>query len=190
MQDIRTRLIEATFKEIYTNGYHGTSLANILASANTKKGSMYHYFSSKKEMVLVMIEEKLETRIQKRWEELSQTNSNIIDFLISILNDTQNVDIQRGCPLGNLLQEALNDDKDFAKILTQILDNWKNMFLAILQKADKNGELKENIEIEKCATFIIAALEGAYLIAKKSKDLKDYEDSMDQLSFYLDSIKK
>jgi len=190
MQDIRTRLIEATFQEIYTHGYHATSLSNILKSADTNKGSMYHYFSSKKEMVLTMIEEKIESRIKKRWKELSVTDKNIIDFLISILNDTENIDLEKGCPLGNLLQESLNDDKDFAEILTKILNNWKNIFLLILQKAVDNNEIKENIDIKKCATFLIAGIEGALLIAKKSKDRQDYKDCMDQLTYYINSIKK
>ena len=190
MQDIRTRLIEATFNEIYTNGYHGTSLANILKSANTKKGSMYHYFSSKKEMVIAMIEEKVELRIKKRWKELSLRDTNIIDFLIATLNDTDNIDIQRGCPLGNLLQEALNDDEDFAEILTKILNNWKETFLVILQKAVDNNELDEDVNIDQCATFIIAGIEGAYLLTKKSKNKKIYEDCITQLSFYLNAIKK
>ena len=190
MQDIRTRLIEATFNEIYTNGYHGTSLANILKSADTKKGSMYHYFSSKKEMVLAMIEEKVELRIKKRWQELSSRDTNIIDFLISILNDTDNIDLEKGCPLGNLLQESLNDDEDFAEILTQILNNWKDIFLVVLEKALENGELKKDIQIDKCATFLIAGIEGALLISKKTKDRKDYIDCMNQLIFYLNAIKK
>ena len=53
MQDIHTRLINATFQEIYTYGYHATSLANILKRADTKK-----------EMVLRMIEKKIEIRKQ------------------------------------------------------------------------------------------------------------------------------
>ncbi|MGB3750326.1 MAG: TetR/AcrR family transcriptional regulator [Arcobacteraceae bacterium] len=190
MEDIRTRLINATFDEIYTNGYHATSLANILTSANTKKGSMYHYFSSKKELVLAMIEEKLELRIEKRWKELSTCDANIIDFLIDTLNDTQNIDLQRGCPLGNLLQESINDDEDFTDILTKILHRWKNIFVSILHKAAQNDEIKDSIDIEKCAIFLIASIEGALLIAKKSKDRQDYEDCMEQLTFYLYSIKK
>jgi TetR/AcrR family transcriptional repressor of nem operon len=189
MQDIRTRLINATFQEIYTHGYHATSLANILKSADTKKGSMYHYFSSKKEMVLAMIEEKIEIRIEQRWEELSQREIDIIDFLISILNETKNIDLERGCPLGNLLQESLHDDEDFSAILTNILNNWKKLFSVILKKAVINNELKKEIEIDKCAIFIIASIEGALLIVKKSKQRKDYEDCMDQLTFYLNSIK-
>jgi len=190
MQDIRTRLIEATFKEVYTNGYHATSLANILKSADTKKGSMYHYFSSKKEMVIAMIEEKIEIRIEKRWHELSQKDTQIIDFFISILKDTQNIDLERGCPLGNLLQESLKNDQEFTETLAKILQNWKRIFIAILEKALENGEIRNDIQIEQCAIFLIASIEGALLIAKKSKDKKDYEDCISQLCFYLNSIKQ
>jgi TetR/AcrR family transcriptional repressor of nem operon len=190
MEDIRTRLINATFDEIYTHGYHATSLANILKSANTKKGSMYHYFSSKKELVLAMIEEKLESRIEKRWKELSNRDTNIIDFLVDTLNDTNNIDLQRGCPLGNLLQESLDEDKEFEEILTNILKRWKEIFISIFQKAVQNDELQNDIDIEKCTVFLIAGIEGALLIAKKTQERKDYEDCMNQLTFYLNSLKK
>jgi len=190
MEDIRTRLINATFDEIYTHGYHATSLANILKSANTKKGSMYHYFSSKKELVLAMITEKLELRIETRWKKLSNTDLNIIDFLIDTLSNNPTIDLQRGCPLGNLLQESLGDDEDFADILTKILQRWKNIFIDILHKAAQNGEIKDSVDIEKSALFLIASIEGALLIAKKSKDRKDYEDCMEQLTLYLSFIKK
>jgi TetR/AcrR family transcriptional repressor of nem operon len=189
MQDIRTRLIEATFQEVFAHGFSGASLANILKRADTKKGSMYHYFSSKKEMVLAMIEEKIEKRIENNWKELSDTNVNIINFLISILNDTKNWDLKRGCPLGNLLQESLNNDEDFAKVLSNIVEKWKLLFSNILEKAIKNGELKEDLEIESFSTFLIASLEGALLIAKKNDDTKDFEACMSHLIFYINSYR-
>ncbi len=187
MQDIRTRLIEATFEEVFSNGYTGASLANILKRADTKKGSMYHYFSSKKEMVLAMIEERIMLRIQNNWENLSNRDSNIIDLLLNILNDTKNWDLQKGCPLGNLLQESLNNDEDFAKILNEIVNQWKVLFSNILEKAIKNGELKEDLDIESFSTFLIASLEGALLIAKKTSDTKDFEACMIHLSSYINS---
>ena len=64
MSDIRERLLEATFHEIHEYGYHAASLSRILKKAEAKKGSMYHYFSSKKEMALVMIEEKLKKGVK------------------------------------------------------------------------------------------------------------------------------
>jgi len=189
MQDIRTRLIEATFEEVFSNGYTGASLANILKRADTKKGSMYHYFSSKKEMVLAMIEEKIMLRIQNNWDKLANSDSNIIDLLINILNDTKNWDLQKGCPLGNLLQESLNNDEDFAKILNEIVQEWKVLFSKILEKAVKNEELKKDLDIESFSTFLIANLEGALLIAKKSDDTKDFESCMTHLSTYINTYR-
>uniref|UniRef100_UPI004048982D TetR/AcrR family transcriptional regulator n=1 Tax=Aliarcobacter sp. TaxID=2321116 RepID=UPI004048982D len=190
MHSIRDRLIDATFQEVFSNGFKGASLANILNKAQTKKGSMYHYFPSKKDMVIAMIEEKIETRIEKRWEKLSLCETNIIELLISILKDTPTWDLKDGCPLGNLLQETLDYDEDFANILNSIVTNWKKQFSNILLKAIRNGEIKENIEVEKVATFLIASIEGALLIAKKSKKVEDFEDSMNQLIFYINSLRK
>jgi len=185
MQDIRTRLIEATFEEVHSNGYTGASLANILKRANTKKGSMYHYFSSKKEMVIAMIEERIILRIQNNWEKLADTDSDIIDFLISILNDTKNWDLQKGCPLGNLLQENLNYDEDFANILNKIVTQWKILFSKIIEKAIKNKELKEDLDIESFSTFLIANIEGALLLSKKSDNTKDFKACMEHLCSYI-----
>lgn len=190
MQDIRSRLIEASFQEVFENGYSGASLANILKRADTKKGSMYHHFPSKKDMVLTMIEEKIEKRIEKKWQALQTCQKDTILLLISILEDTNAWDLTNGCPLGNLLQESLNQDEDFAKTLTKILDNWKNLFIEALNKAILNGEIKEEIEVQKVATFLIASIEGALLLAKKHQDKKDFEDSIEQLVFYINTLRK
>lgn len=187
MQDVRTRLIEATFHEVFSKGYTGASLSNILNRAEVKKGAMYHYFPSKKDMVLTMIDEKLAQRIEKKWNDLANTNADIINALISILQDINSWDLINGCPLGNLLQEPLEQDEDFAQVLTSILDNWKDLFTKILQKAKDNKQLKENVDTKQCATFLIASIEGALLLSKKYKDNNDFESCMNQLSLYLNS---
>ncbi len=189
MQDIRSRLIEATFQEVFENGYNGASLTKILKRANTQKGSMYHHFSSKKDMVINMIEEKIETRIETKWEALKNQDEDILDLLIEILEDKNSWDLVNGCPLGNLLQESLNQDKDFAEILTTILKKWKDVFNKALEKAKKNGELKKEIESEKISTFLIASLEGALLLSKKSSEKEDFDYCIEQLVFYINTLK-
>lgn len=190
MQDIRTRLIEATFQEVFSKGYNGASLANILDRANTKKGSMYHYFSSKKEMVLSMIEEKIDKRIKQRWQELENTQNNILELLISMIRDTNSWNLTKGCPLGNLLQESLNEDEDFANTLTQILNKWKQLFSQALKKAIANKEIKPTINTENISTFIIACIQGSLLISKKNQDKIDFYICIDELTFYINSLKK
>lgn len=189
MQDMRTRLIEATFQEVFSKGYAGASLSNILNKAEAKKGGMYHHFSSKKAMVMAMIEEKIEQRIENKWKSLVDTNEDIITTLINILQDINSWDLKDGCPLGNLLQESLDYDEDFAQILTTILNNWKKLFINILQRAKEKKQINQDVDIHQCATFLIASIEGALLLAKKYEDNKDFEACMTQLTLYLNSLR-
>jgi len=189
MQDMRTRLIEATFQEVFSKGYAGASLSNILNKAQAKKGGMYHHFPSKKAMVMAMIEEKIEQRIENKWKSLVDTNEDIITTLINILQDINSWDLKDGCPLGNLLQESLDYDEDFAQILTTILNNWKKLFINILQRAKEKKQINQDVDIHQCATFLIASIEGALLLAKKYEDNKDFEACMTQLTLYLNSLR-
>lgn len=189
MQDVRSRLIEATFHEVFSKGYQAASLAHILKRAEVKKGAMYHYFPSKKEMVLSMIDEKIKLRIENKWKALANTEENIIDSLISILEDINNWDLKNGCPLGNLLQESLDEDEDFKKILTDILDDWKELFSNILQKAKDKNQITQTLDTKTCATFLIASIEGALLLSKKNDKAKDFEDTMKHLVSYINSFR-
>ncbi len=189
MEDIRTRLIEATFQEVFSKGYNKASLSDILKKANTKKGSMYHYFPSKKNMVLTMIEEKIENRLKIKWEVLENKNKDILDCFIAILKDTSSWDLTSGCPLGNLLQEFLNEDEEFQQLLNKILDKWQTQFINILQKAKDNNELKEDINIEELAIFLISLIQGALLLTKKYPTNKLFIASMNQVVSYINFLR-
>ena len=45
----RDHLINAAYEEIYEKGYQGANTSNILKILDMNKGSMYHFFKSKKE---------------------------------------------------------------------------------------------------------------------------------------------
>lgn len=55
MNNPREKLLEVAFDEIYHNGYNGTSIDKILKKASKNKGSMYHFFKSKKELILAVL---------------------------------------------------------------------------------------------------------------------------------------
>jgi len=188
MSKVREKLIEATFNEVHTFGYKGASLSIILNKAEVKKGTMYYFFPSKKAMVLSMIEEKFEKTIEKEWSKLISTNENIIDTLIDILMDN-NWDLEKGSFLGNLLQEYLDNDRDFSISLTLILDKWIKVFSIALQKAQEKKQINKNIDISECSVFIIASIEGAILLSKKYENSNNFKKCINQLVFYLNNLR-
>lgn len=187
MRDTRERLIEATFNEVYQKGYNTASLSTILERAQTNKGTMYHYFPSKKAMVLAMIEEKYLHRVKASWEILEQSESHIIDTLCTILKNKEN-NFTYGCPLGNILQECSSIDEDFTKVINAIFKNWEELFQKAMLKAIQNHEIKP-IDVNQIATFLIALYEGALLLSKKSASSKEYTTCIYQLEYFLNTLK-
>ncbi len=46
-QDPRQRLVQTALKLFASQGYHATGIADILRVSGCKRGSLYHYFTSK-----------------------------------------------------------------------------------------------------------------------------------------------
>jgi TetR/AcrR family transcriptional regulator, transcriptional repressor for nem operon len=176
----RQKLIDATFEEIYSHGYQGAALADILKKAGAHKGSMYHYFGSKKGMVLTMLQEKVAVRYYERYGSVLQLSSGYLEAFIEILQKSENRDFKRGCPIANLVQEMSNLDEDFHTMMKSIYDDFREYIKRILDTAIASKEMQE-CDTRKLALFIVSNIEGALLSAKASGEIADYEDSIEIL---------
>ena len=52
----RERLLQTAFQLFHEQGYHATGVATILREAGVNAGSMYHFFSSKDDLLLKVLE--------------------------------------------------------------------------------------------------------------------------------------
>ena len=185
----REKLLQTAFDEIYQNGYSATSVDKILKKANMNKGSMYHFFKSKKELALAVIEEKLSLHITNKYEPLLKYKENIIDELVKILKDREGFDFTNGCKLNNLVQELSPIDKDFKIALEKIYLVFEKIFEEVLNNAVKAGELKHD-DIKALSIFTVASFEGCLATAKKSQDGQVYQTCISQLELFLTSLKQ
>lgn len=184
----RQKLIDATYDEVYSHGYQGSALADILANAGVHKGSMYHYFGNKKEMALAAIREKMGQRFDNLYLAITHEEGRYLEKLFSLIRDTSRRDFKRGCPLANLVQEMSNLDNDFDQALQEIYVHFRDVVRQIYDKAVENQEMKP-CDTDKLALFTIVTLEGAILSVKASGNPKDYIDSVEMLIGYIESYK-
>jgi len=50
--DKKIAIFESTLSLVYKHGFHGTPMSQIAAEANVATGTIYHYFSSKEELII------------------------------------------------------------------------------------------------------------------------------------------
>ncbi len=183
----RQKLIDATYEEVYSHGYQGSALSEILQKAGVHKGSMYHYFANKKEMTLCALQEKMSERFFERYGRIVKLENNYLGEFISIIKDTTGRDFKRGCPIANIVQEMSNLDVDFNRAMKSIYEDFRGYIKQILDKAVENKEMKE-CDTKKLALYITSTLEGAILSAKASGNEQDYVDIVDMLILHINSF--
>jgi AcrR family transcriptional regulator len=52
----RERLLQAAMQVFAEKGYHGTTVDDVVAASATSKGAFYHYFSSKQDIFLTLVD--------------------------------------------------------------------------------------------------------------------------------------
>ncbi|WP_024953515.1 TetR/AcrR family transcriptional regulator [Sulfurospirillum arcachonense] len=184
MENTRDKLIDATFDEIYSHGYQGAPLTDILKKAGVHKGSMYHFFKNKKEMALAAIGEKMFEKFNERYSYVESYQIGILDEFYKRLRDLTARDFKRGCPIANIVQEMSNIDEDFNVLMKSIYEVFRENVKSILDKAIEIKELKP-CDTTKLALFITSTLEGAILSAKATGDEQDYLDVIDEMIDYI-----
>jgi TetR/AcrR family transcriptional repressor of nem operon len=187
-QSTREEILDAIFMLVYTNGYNGTSMSMILKECNIPKGSLYHYFKSKKEMVLAVIKERLAPRMDEFYSFSNDENKHSIDILIdTIIKISQNEQLVKyGCPLNRLNQEMSFMDKDFDVAISQIYNHIKEKIIFLLHKSNLN----KDINIEELSEFVIASVWGALSLSPIQSSKERYLNTVSFLISYLYSIKK
>ena len=180
----RERLIDAAFDEIYSHGYQGAALVDILAKAEVHKGSMYHFFANKKELALAAINEKITERFFERYGAITSLEGGYLDIFFQGLKDLSQRDFKRGCPVANIVQEMSNLDEDFNDCMKTIYAEFRKSVKTIFDKAVEVGEMEPN-DTQKLALFTTATLEGAILSAKASGDAQDYLSVIEGLIEYI-----
>lgn len=184
-KDTRSDIISAGINLIYGQGFNATGLDSILKEAGVPKGSFYHYFKSKEEFGLAVIDyfaERFEQRLETFLEDEEVTPLNRIrNFLESGLARVTQNHCTKGCLIGNLGQEMADLNERFRSRLEEVFGMWRERFAACLNEAQKLGELSGDMDTYVVAGFILSGWEGAILRAKVMKSPQPMRDFIEVL---------
>jgi len=186
-QSTRDKILDAVFTLVYINGYNGTSMSMILKECDIPKGSLYHFFKSKKEMVLAVLKERISPRMDEFYELKRVDDEHTINTIINSILKVADKDmlVKYGCPLNRLNQEMSPVDKDFELEINIIYENIKNKTKALLQNTTFNQE----VDIDSLCEFIIATVWGSLSLSPTQSSKERYLDSVSHLISYLKSLK-
>lgn len=184
-KNTRAEIIAIGTGLIALNGYNATGIDAVLKQAGVPKGSFYHYFGSKEEFGLAVIDhfadrygKKLDTLL---CDEVVTPVNRIRNYLEHGLANLAQNQCSKGCLIGNLGQELADQNERFRARLDEIFVSWKERFAVCLREAQRAGELAPDVDPAVIAGFILSGWEGAILRAKVQKSPQPLQDFIDTL---------
>ena len=175
-QTTRERLLDYTFEEVYVHGYTATSVDTILKKAKVPKGSMYHHFKSKKELVLAMVKErlfpKMDTFFTYNIEENQSVTASLRRTFITISKNKMLVTY--GCPLYRLMVELSATDQEFDTLLTSKATQMREGVASMLRIGIERQEYQEHLDAEMLSGFILNATWGILSLSPSLSSSKNF----------------
>jgi len=188
----RQRILEAAFMEIYRNGYQGMRLDEVLGVTGLTKGALYHHFPNKLALGYAVVDEVILPTIEAMWLEPLKNSTDPLLGLMTVIEQLPDVKppemIQYGCPVNNLAQEMSPLDEGFRKRLDYIFRIWHDATEQALERARQQGRIREDLNCDETATFILAAVEGCIGIAKNAQSTERLRVCTGGLVDYLRSL--
>jgi AcrR family transcriptional regulator len=189
----RRDILNAAFASIHRRGFQAAGLAEILAETKLTKGAFYHHFPSKAALGYAIIDETLKRRIEDWWIEPLAETKDPLDALAQLIQERLSSGIpdmlQLGCPLNNLTQEMAPIEEGFRQRLDALYRLWRKGLAKALARGQQNGTVRADVDADDASAFIIAALQGAFGLAKAAQSLDVFQDCMSGLTHYLASLR-
>lgn len=167
----RERILAAAMELINRKGFHHTSISDILAAGEIKKGNLYFHFSSKEELGLALVAKAKTDYLAYLAGSLKSSTplGQVGDVLMAVYKLHRHRRFMGGCIFGNIALEMSDDNPLFAAAIRAVFDEWISLLSRLLAQAQDSDELGRGIQPEATARHIVASLEGAIMMARLTK---------------------
>jgi TetR/AcrR family transcriptional repressor of nem operon len=171
------RILNSARDLIYSRSYSDVGVAEICEHAGVQKGSFYHFFASKRDLTLAVLDIYFTIAKEQLVDKAFATDLSPLarldrfakltyKFQVQTMRDTGRV---LGCPIGNLATELATQDEAIRTKISHLFTELQASIRQVVKDAVKAGELVD-VNIEATAQAMLAYFEGVLLLAKTQND--------------------
>ncbi|MDJ0837206.1 MAG: TetR family transcriptional regulator C-terminal domain-containing protein [Acidobacteriota bacterium] len=177
-RDTKKRLLEKGLEILMHKGYNHTGIQEVLAAVGVPKGSFYHYFRSKHDFGMQILEyytRESQVAMQEIFDDPKATPLQRIKNFFAFGREKMAANnFSGGCFIGNMSQEMGDLCPEFQEVLESKWAVMRDNFVKCIREARESGELQTGLAAEDLADFLINSWQGALMrmkVAKSSRPL-------------------
>ena len=172
----RDRIIDVAMRLFWEKGYGASSVADILREAQANSGSLYHFFPTKQDLLVAVLERYREglypMLLAPIWDAVSDPIERIFALLARYRDLLVQTDCFYGCPIGSLALELHEPDPPVRQLLAANFDGWTEAIRRCLEDA----------------VFVLTTMEGGVMQARTHRTLATFDAGVRRLRDYISRL--
>lgn len=173
--DSRERILEASFDLFFAGTFHNVGVTEICKAAGVNKGTLYHFFESKTDVLLGVLE-RYTQRVALDYERVAQSGGDPVQRLQGFVRaakwNSARYNLENGfCPgcfIGNMSTELSASEPAVRAKAQWAMDRLISIFEPTIAEVLANAGVAG--DSRKGATVFMGLLQGAQVIAKLKND--------------------
>lgn len=166
----RDALVSAAAQLMYERGVRATSLEEILDAAGAGKSQLYHYFASKDDLAVAVLEYQLTQVLGEQRRFRLETWSGLRSWFAALVAG-QEARSLNGCPLGSLAVEMSGMGNELGARVADAFLQWQTSLEEAFGDMRARGLLRESAVPSELAEVTLAAIQGGYLLSSAERDI-------------------
>jgi TetR/AcrR family transcriptional regulator, transcriptional repressor for nem operon len=175
--DAKKQLIKAAGELWHSRSYAEVGVNEICEHAGVRKGSFYHFFPSKRDLALAVIDDFWRRDKQEFLAPSSDPQLKPLERIVRFVELqcseletlTDSYGAVPGCPYGNLAVEMSTQDEVLRERLGGLFEEMVDFFEEAVEQAVAAGDVPET-DSRRTALAMLAYVQGMFLVAKTSSD--------------------
>lgn len=162
----RDEIIRKSLNVFREKGYHKTTMADLAAASGLLKGSMYHYFSGKEELMAEVLTRLRDHYVKNVFSIAYDNRMSPVSRLKKLATFSEELFMQNtgGCFMVNIGLETIHSTGKFNLIIRDFFNEWVNCIAYIYRFIYKASEAEAN------ARAAVAEIEGAVVLMQIFND--------------------
>ena len=163
-------LLEKGLKVMWSKGYNGTSVNDIVKEAEVPKGSFYFYFKSKEDFAVKALKNYFQTIVLPGTEILDNKElaplvrlNQFFELKKQFIEDEFNCS---GCMACNVTAEMGEHSEAIREVVIANENFFFGKVAGVMREAQEQGDFAPDVDVEATTNFIRDAWKGAMLSAK------------------------
>ncbi len=169
--DARDRIVATAARLFLERSYQAVGVDELCRAADVRRGSFYHYFSSKSDLAKAVIDlhaDVFARRLSGSTDVTPVQRLHAIPDAIGAIQTALEAQFGRavGCPFGNFAAELSTTDDDLRKHLADKLAAMESHLAVACRDAAAAGALRDGTDPDLLAHALLAQYQGIILLAK------------------------